>query len=207
MEKITMRERILASALKLFSEKGYAGVSVDQIAEAVGIKGPALYNHFKGKESILNSLSDVAERHYKAYIAKSEAELRAAETPEDLFSSSLEQINFLLQDPLMVRIRRMIYMEQFRSPRFAELASYHLFRGLYELYTGIFEDLIAQGRMRQGSPAMLALRYVSPVSALMQICDREPGKYPEIMEQIRAHAADFMNACTLPDTDTGAKEK
>ena len=193
MEKITMRERILASALKLFSEKGYAGVSVDQIAEAVGIKGPALYNHFKGKESILNALGDVVEHHYQAYIAKSGEELQNAETLEDVITLSLEQFSFLLQDPLMVRIRRMVYMEQFRSPRFAELASYHLFQGQYELYRGIFEALIAKGLLRQEDPAMLALHYVSPVSVLMQLSDRETEKRSAVLKQIQAHVADFMN--------------
>ena len=51
---MTTRDRILNEALTLFAENGYDGTSVEEIAEKVGIKAPSLYNHFKGKEDILN---------------------------------------------------------------------------------------------------------------------------------------------------------
>ena len=51
---MSTKDKILEEALTLFAEKGYDGTGVDQIAEAVGIKAPSLYKHFKGKEDILN---------------------------------------------------------------------------------------------------------------------------------------------------------
>jgi AcrR family transcriptional regulator len=51
------RERqILDAAAALFYEKGFHGVGVDEIGERVGISGPALYRHFKGKDQILAAL-------------------------------------------------------------------------------------------------------------------------------------------------------
>ena len=41
------KQRILDEALTLFSEKGYANVFVNDIAEKVGIKAPSLYKHYK----------------------------------------------------------------------------------------------------------------------------------------------------------------
>ena len=58
---MSTKQRILDEALTLFAEKGYDGTGVDLIAERVGIKGPSLYKHYKGKEEILNALIDVAE--------------------------------------------------------------------------------------------------------------------------------------------------
>ena len=43
------REKILLEALRLFSQRGYDAVSVEQIAQAVGIRAPSLYKHYKGK--------------------------------------------------------------------------------------------------------------------------------------------------------------
>ena len=48
MEKIKTKDRILLAALDLFSEKGYDQTSIDLVAEAVGIKGPSIYAHYKG---------------------------------------------------------------------------------------------------------------------------------------------------------------
>ncbi len=46
------RERILLTAIGLFADCGYAGVSMRDIATAVGISPPALYNHFANKEAL-----------------------------------------------------------------------------------------------------------------------------------------------------------
>ena len=62
---MTTRDKILNETLTLFSENGFNGTSVEQIAEKVGIKAPSLYNHFKGKEDILNALIDTAEARYE----------------------------------------------------------------------------------------------------------------------------------------------
>ncbi|MCR5730671.1 MAG: TetR/AcrR family transcriptional regulator, partial [Ruminococcus sp.] len=62
---MSTKQKILDEALTLFAEKGYDGTGVDLIAERVGIKGPSLYKHYKGKEEILNALIDVAEERYE----------------------------------------------------------------------------------------------------------------------------------------------
>ncbi len=46
------RERLLETAIELFSDKGYNGVSLREIAGAVGITPPALYNHFPNKATL-----------------------------------------------------------------------------------------------------------------------------------------------------------
>lgn len=56
MKREDTRERILEQALELFSEKGYDSVSVGEIARAVGIKAPSLYNHFPSKRAIFDAI-------------------------------------------------------------------------------------------------------------------------------------------------------
>ena len=56
-----VRDRaILDSAKRLFYERGYDGVGVDEIGAASGVTGPAIYRHFTGKEEILATLFDEA---------------------------------------------------------------------------------------------------------------------------------------------------
>ena len=58
-----MREQILASAAQLFIEHGYIGLSMRQIAEAVGVTKAAIYYHFRDKEDLfLAVLEDYLER-------------------------------------------------------------------------------------------------------------------------------------------------
>jgi AcrR family transcriptional regulator len=50
------RDRILDVALELFTEQGYDGTSLRQIAEQLGVTKAALYYHFVSKEDILMAL-------------------------------------------------------------------------------------------------------------------------------------------------------
>jgi len=55
-EKNTAKETILNKALELFSEKGYEGVSVSELAEAAGITKPTLYYYFGSKEGVFETV-------------------------------------------------------------------------------------------------------------------------------------------------------
>ncbi len=51
----------MAQALKLFSAKGYEGVSVNELTEAAGITKPTLYYYFGSKEGLFEAVSQL---HY-----------------------------------------------------------------------------------------------------------------------------------------------
>lgn len=56
------KTQILAAAAKAFSQEGFDGVTVRQIAEACGISEPAVYRHFTSKESIYEAVLDSIEK-------------------------------------------------------------------------------------------------------------------------------------------------
>ena len=58
------KEKIFDVSLDLFSKKGYANVFVADIAEAVGIKAPSLYKHYKSKQDIFNAILDEMKQSY-----------------------------------------------------------------------------------------------------------------------------------------------
>ncbi|MCS7213861.1 MAG: TetR/AcrR family transcriptional regulator [Candidatus Calescibacterium sp.] len=52
------REKIIKVATKLFGKYGFAGTSMDEISEKVGIKKASLYHHFPSKQDIYFELID-----------------------------------------------------------------------------------------------------------------------------------------------------
>lgn len=56
MEEKNTREIILMEALHLFSIKGYAAVSMRDIATVVGIRVSSIYYHFSGKQELFEAL-------------------------------------------------------------------------------------------------------------------------------------------------------
>jgi AcrR family transcriptional regulator len=53
---------ILTAAAEMFAARGYSGSGVDEIGEAVGVSGPALYRHFANKQAILDEICVVSVR-------------------------------------------------------------------------------------------------------------------------------------------------
>ena len=167
MEKMTTKDRILDSALTLFSEKGYDGVGVDLIAEKAGIKGPSLYKHFKGKEDILDSLIEKVETHYRDNFGSVINPGKIPETMDELITLSLKRIEFTIHDPMIKKVRRMLAMEQFRNSRIAVLTTKYTIDIVQGIYHKIFQAMMENGIMRQSDPALLAMSFTAPISLLI----------------------------------------
>lgn len=60
LRSVSRDRRILDEAAKLFFQRGFQAVGVDEIGEHAGVTGPAIYRHFSGKDEILATLFDEA---------------------------------------------------------------------------------------------------------------------------------------------------
>ncbi len=75
------RDRILDAALEVFSERGFDGATVRQIAAKVGVSDPALYAHFKSKQEIFETLLKQAGPDL---LASSGVDLPSETTPAEI---------------------------------------------------------------------------------------------------------------------------
>ena len=66
------REQLLGAASRLFLDRGFTAVGVDEIGAAVGITGPSVYRHFPDKQAILAA---VCLRGVRTLADRVEAEL------------------------------------------------------------------------------------------------------------------------------------
>ncbi|WP_424766565.1 TetR/AcrR family transcriptional regulator [Paenibacillus sp. sgz302251] len=63
-------QRIKQAALTMFTESGYEGASLSEIAKAVGIKTPSIYAHYKSKEQLfLQLIHEVIDEERQQYAA------------------------------------------------------------------------------------------------------------------------------------------
>ncbi|MEU1800454.1 TetR/AcrR family transcriptional regulator [Streptomyces sp. NPDC019937] len=78
------REEAKAVALTQLAESGTAGISVNAIAKAMGMTGPALYRYFAGRDELLTELITDAYRELAA-VAVAAAEAADGAAPADRF--------------------------------------------------------------------------------------------------------------------------
>ncbi|KIX77457.1 TetR family transcriptional regulator, partial [Streptomyces sp. MBRL 601] len=100
----TRREQILKEAARLFAERGFHGVGVDEIGAAVGISGPGLYRHFAGKDAMLAELLvGISEQLLEGGRQRTEAADGVA--PEAVLDSLIAgHIDFALDDRPLITL-------------------------------------------------------------------------------------------------------
>lgn len=190
--KMTTRKKILAAALTLFSEKGYDATGVDELAELAGVKGPAIYYHFKGKEAILDGIIGMLENYYEANFGSSQSITEYPSSMQELMDMTLSKINFTVHDPQIKKVRKLIIVEQFRNERMRELATMHFITGIESLYTAIFEKMMSDGLLAEDNPEILAAEFTAPITGIVHLIDREPAMEQLAMEKIRRHIEHFV---------------
>ncbi len=201
------RQVILHRALALFSVRGYDGVSMRDIAAAVGVKASSLYNHFKSKEDILLSLMEEMESRYNE-LAKSMPFTAALHDP-DMAANSFMGISepmlveiasrlflYFLRDDFAAKYRRMLSMEQYRSTRASEAYQSFLINDVLTFQTKLFDGMIKQGAFIACAPDILSLHFYSPIFLLLSKYDQRPDCEAEALELLRRHIVEFSRVYT-----------
>ena len=186
------KERILETALTKFSENGYAGTNIREITESLGLVKSSVYKHYAGKEEIWNALLDRMSVCYDERFASPGRLLPAPESLEELVRVTVRMADLTIRDENIVKMRRLLSIEQFRDDRARDLAAKHFLTGPAKMFTQIFAAMTDKKLFRRGDPAMLAFAYTAPISSLIQMCDREPGKTEWALEQIEAFSRHFI---------------
>ena len=196
---MSTKQKILDEALTLFAEKGYDGTGVDLIAERVGIKGPSLYKHYKGKEEILNALIDVAEERYEEMFGSEKNIGKIPKDREEFIKVTMERISFTMRDPMIRKIRMLLVQEQFRNERISEVTTRHQLDGIQRMFAKIIKGMMDEGIVIDDDPELLAVELTA--LAVLQIArsDRQPQCEEECMEYIEKHLQHFCRVYMRED--------
>ena len=168
------RERILAAALEMFSQNGFAGTNIRELSASLGMGKSSLYRHFESKEAIWNALLDEMIAYYDARFGSSEHLPPVPESLEELVRMTMRMADFTIHDEKIVMTRKLLSIEQYRDERAKALASKHFLTGLTDMFTQLFSAMMERGLLRRDDANMLAFAYTAPISALIHLCDREP---------------------------------
>ncbi len=189
------KERILAAALEMFSQNGYAGTNIRELSASLGLVKSGIYKHFESKEEIWNTLLDRMIAYYEERFGSAEHLPPVPDSLEELVDMTMRMVGLTVRDEKIIMMRKVLSIEQFRDERARALASKHFLTGLTEMFTPVFSGMMEKGLIRQDDPAMLAFAYTAPISALIHLCDREPEKTEDAIREIEAFSRHFITIC------------
>lgn len=192
---MTTKERIIETALDLFSRRGYDGASVREIARAVGIRESSIYNHFPSKRSIFDGIVDFCVQQSEAYFRQSGLPFHPGDGASVYEGVGLERLleliertfRFFFDDPHNARFRRLLLLSQYTDPRCRDI-----YRQLYrdkciQVQAHIFSALMDAGEIRREDPAAVAAEFHGPVFMLLHTC----GSFEEARPFMRTHVEQF----------------
>ena len=201
------KELILEESLKQFSEKGFDGTSMSDIAKPLGISKAALYKHFESKQQIFDDIIAESEEKYKKKkkklsvhfltgshetMNKQDVDVYSGITSEGLCENVLAFVRFSMSDEYSGQVRRMLTISQFQSRELGETYTRRYVDAMLGYDEKLFEQLMKAGVIKPGNPKVLAAMFYAPVIMYMGIWDREPDRAKECEKEIKKHVEEFV---------------
>jgi AcrR family transcriptional regulator len=124
------RESILKAAQRLFAEKGYHGVSIDEIAREVSVSPSILYRHFKSKKVLYDAVLQDMSAQRESYV---QTVINSGTAFEDVLTGMTQvYINSIRENPDLLRIELQSLLD--RNP-----ATSDFFKNRWKSFTDYIE--------------------------------------------------------------------
>ena len=157
------KDIILDVALKQFSQKGYMNTSVRDIAKEVGITQSGLYNHFKNKDAILESVISqlISSAMVKLFEGK-ETEQLAKKGKSLLFSiaTTFKLVSFDKKNDALLRF---LMQELYKNSTVRNIYNQEFYQKNVDILASVFTVMIENKKLKPIEPMLLAHEFLSPL--------------------------------------------
>ena len=157
------KDKILKVSLKLFATKGYKATTVRDIAGVMGVKQSALYNHFKNKDEILETLiSNLTSSAIVTLFDNKDASMLSKQG-KSLLASIATTFKLIGFDGQNEALYKLLMQEIFRNERIREIYNEHFYQENVKKLSGLFFTMMQNEEIRSSDPLMLANEFFSPL--------------------------------------------
>ncbi len=196
----------------MFSKNGIKATTVEQIANAVGIRAPSLYKHFKNKQEIIDSIIGELEARYKKRLEiESEVIKNSYYNTQKTFESNFDKVLFYVQetvnklvdytlnDDFMNKSAMLMKVEQYRTDAIALNIDKEFCLRLINPFKETFKRLCEEKILKKMDFTLMALQFLAPIDMLIDSCRREAQeeKIEEYKRMINAHVEQFFKVYKL----------
>ena len=176
----TRKKEIILATLELAANKGLGNVSMNMIADKVGIKKPSLYNHFSSKEELVEVMYQFLSKE-----AKKTVNIGAIDyTTFFVGKSALEILRMVVkgyfnmnQQEHMINFYKVIYSERSLNPLAAKIVAEETDRMILATKQ-LFYAMEVHKLLHFTNPDMSAVSFAMTIHGLMDYeLDQNNGQY------------------------------
>lgn len=152
---------IVDAAIKVFSEKGFRGSTTRELAAAVGVSEPVLYQHFGTKSELYAAIIESKSQDVEQVVADL-ASYRDTDDDRSFFRRLTELIlDFYESDPAYLRLLLFSALERHEL---ADLFTERQSSAFVEQVVRHIERRIQQGAIRPLNPVLIATSFLGMVA-------------------------------------------
>lgn len=187
-------QAIVAAARALFLERGYAAVSMEQIARAAGVARQTVFNRFISKNAVFRAM--IAD-HWTNWGRAVEIEKVAQEAPvEDYLRAVARTVAAFQDDSQQIQFQRLVVAES-RHHDWIGPAAYRAGEGpRMKALAAHFGQLHTEGRLHCEHPEIAAWQFIGLVQEFVVwpkvMAMNEPDDIPGVDTVIDEAIATFM---------------
>jgi AcrR family transcriptional regulator len=164
-ENGSVRQRLLAAATDLFTQRGYAATTVREIVGAAAVTKPVLYYYFRNKEGIYLELMRQAFARLEELIDDSAGDRGSA--TQKLLRLCDRTYTLFMENVKVARVMYSIYYGPQQGAPFFDFDSYHL--KFLEAVRGLIQEGIRKGEFRKGKPEDMTWAILGAVNVAMEV--------------------------------------
>ncbi len=157
------KDKILKQSLKLFSTKGYKATTVRDIAGAIGVKQSALYNHFKNKDEILETLISNLTSSAIVTIFDDKESQELHKQGKSLLMSIATTFKLIGFDGENEALLKLLMQEIYRNERIREIYNEHFYQENVKKLSGLFFAMMQDETIKSSDPLLLANEFFAPL--------------------------------------------
>lgn len=159
-EKKGTKEQIMDVAIELFSQKGYDAVPIREIARTVGINEASIYNHYKNKEDIMDSIisSLIAEFNTGTEEVPVEA-LFEKYGPEAYMNIAGRAVMERMKEPHIGKVCRLICIELYHNEKIRAFFKKTFMEPSYVMWEQTFRKMIDLGYIGECDARVLSAEF------------------------------------------------
>ncbi|MBL8689781.1 MAG: TetR/AcrR family transcriptional regulator [Rhodospirillaceae bacterium] len=176
--KLAGPEDLLAAALRVFSERGFAASRLDDVAREAGVSKAALYLYFESKQAIFEALVRSAVVPNVERLEAMVAGWRGSAA--DLLRTLVQAIARIVVDGEVAAFPKLIIAEASNFPDLAKLYRTAVIERTLGLLASIVRRGVAAGEFRPTDPELAARLVIAPIlfASLWKTCFARHDKVP-----------------------------
>ncbi|HOO27873.1 MAG TPA: TetR/AcrR family transcriptional regulator [Lachnospiraceae bacterium] len=190
------KQKLFYTGLDLFSQKGFANVGIRELCYSVHVKESAFYNHYAGKEKLLEAILNYFDETSSQVIMSDDeiAEFVKKGDVRYFFTENMKRFSMLTSNILYHTALQIVLTESFLHPLAGEMAKKNLYHLRKDYTEKVLCGLMECKAVKKCDAELVTAEYYYALKGILDeylLLETWESSMSEIKERLKGHIEFF----------------